>query len=99
MHLNSFQQLCAGLKVMLGEEWGSDRVVFAIIFSCCHLVCYTCINGCFGLLDYNGWLQEYKLGMNICAYTMRYLPDQSLVYIPFNTTFHIPLFTFTFVAV
>ena len=55
-----FQSTVLLLRTQLGDA-GSDRVVFSIIANSVHFCAYLFINGSFGIFDYFGFFQEYKL--------------------------------------
>jgi sterol desaturase/sphingolipid hydroxylase (fatty acid hydroxylase superfamily) len=57
-----YGQLVLFLRTRLGAYgYGTDQAVFAVVANLVHFLAYTVINGSFGLFDYFGLLQEYKL--------------------------------------
>jgi hypothetical protein len=56
-----FQDFCAVMRSLLGEEYGTDAVVFSIFMSLVHTVTYVIVNGSFAMFDMYGYFQKYKL--------------------------------------
>ena len=54
-----YSQLVAFLRPRLWD--GSDRIIFTFLGNLVHLLAYLIINGSFGIFDYYGFFQEYKL--------------------------------------
>lgn len=56
-----FQKFCSCLRSTLGEEYGTDAVIFSIFMSLVHTATYIVVNGSFGIFDAYGYFQKYKL--------------------------------------
>lgn len=55
-----YQRIVAVVRAQL-HGYGSDPMVFTIVANLVHLGTYSVINGSFGVFDYAGVLQQYKL--------------------------------------